>query len=99
MSIKQIVFSIILLIFFVNISHADAASNASDKRLSSFWSVVRTKSIYDSLKTGVQQASLLDIKTLKDYLDALQFRELLKASDKPPRAFPSSAGVYDSSLT
>ena len=62
------------------------------------WSVIRTNSVYDSLKIEVKKAVLPgNADVLKEYINALQFRELLQASDVPLPAFPISAGIYNGS--
>lgn len=63
------------------------------------WSITPSVSVYDSLKIQIKKAVLPNNpEALKEYIQALQFRELLKASDIPLPAFPTSAGIYNGSL-
>lgn len=63
------------------------------------WSVIPSISVYDSLKIEVKKAALPNNPdALKEYIEALQFRELLKSSDSPLPAFPTSAGIFSGSL-
>src|SRR6476661_3549346 len=63
------------------------------------WSVVAPTSVYDSLKIQVKKAAVpANPEALRDYINALQFKELLKSSDNPLPAFPISAGIYNGSL-
>lgn len=99
MRIKSIIFSIFLLTFLGNINTASAVKNIPNANISEYWSVIRVNSLYDSLKVELKKASSpLDVKALKDYLNALQFREQLQASDNLPAAFPTSAGIYNRSM-
>lgn len=62
-------------------------------------SIIPASSVFDSLKVTIKKkASSSGINDVKEYLNALQFREQLKASDSPPLIFPTSAGVYNGSL-
>jgi tetratricopeptide (TPR) repeat protein len=64
------------------------------------WSVIPRTSVYDSLKVEVKKAvSPGNTDALKEYIDALQFRELLSASDKPLPPYPISAGIYNGSIS
>ena len=99
MRIKSIIFSIFCLIFPGTVSTANAIENVAGASLSNYWSVVRINSVYDTLRVDLKKdSSSLDVKALNDYLNALQFREQLKASDNPPSVFPTSAGIYNHSL-
>ncbi len=63
------------------------------------WSIMPANSVYDSLKTQVKKAVLPNnANALNEYIRALQFRELLLASDSPLPAYPISAGIYTGSL-
>jgi len=63
------------------------------------WSVISSTSVYDSLKIQVKKVTLPNNSdALKEFINALKFRELLKASDSPLPAFPISAGIYNGSL-
>ncbi|SDM05446.1 hypothetical protein SAMN05421813_105104 [Daejeonella rubra] len=69
------------------------------KSIPAYWSIVQVPTGFDSLKVSIKKkASLTGINDVKEYLNALQFREQLKASDNPPLIFPTSAGVYNGSL-
>lgn len=64
-----------------------------------YWSVIPVISSYDSLKIQVKKAALpANPEALREYINALQFKESLKASDTPLPAFPTSAGVFNGSL-
>jgi len=64
-----------------------------------YWSILRAKSVFDSLKVQVKKAVVPNNpNALNDYIRALQFRELLLASDSPLPAYPISAGIYKGSL-
>lgn len=82
----------------VNIS-----SRASERKLNlaviDHWSVIPSISVYDSLKIELKKVALpANPDALKDFINALQFRELLKASDSPLPAYPISAGIYNGML-
>jgi len=63
------------------------------------WSIIPAYSGIDSLKAVVKKKEPLSgINAVKEYLNALQFREQIRASDNPPLIFPTSAGVYNGSL-
>lgn len=63
------------------------------------WSIIPATSVYDSLKIGIKKPVLPNKpEALKEYINALQFRELLKASDIPLPAFPTSAGIFNGLL-
>lgn len=63
------------------------------------WSILRARSVFDSLKIQVKKAVLSNnANALTEYIRALQFRELLLASDNPLPAYPISAGIYNGSL-
>ncbi len=63
------------------------------------WSIIPRSSVYDSLKIEVKKAILPgNADALKEYINALQFRELLQASDNPLPPFPTSAGIYNGAM-
>lgn len=75
-------------------SERDASASAIDH-----WSIIPSISVYDSLKIQVKKVTLpATPEALKEYINALQFKESLKASDSPLPAFPTSAGIYNGSL-
>lgn len=75
-------------------SERDASASAIDQ-----WSIIPAISVYDSLKIQVKKVTLpATPEALKEYINALQFKESLKASDSPLPAFPTSAGIYNGSL-
>ena len=102
MRLKQLIFTIFFLTILGDLT--SAASNISAESISNhtglnYWSVIQDKSIYDSLKIEVKKASSpIESIALKDYLNALQFREQLQVSDNLPLTFPTSAGIYNGSL-
>ena len=98
MGLKQLIFTIFFLAACGNL--ASAAPNIPAEKVSNYaglnyWSVIPGKSIYDSLKMAVKKASsTVESIELKKYLNALQFRKQLQASDDLPLTFPISAGIY-----
>ena len=63
------------------------------------WSVISSTSVYDSLKIEVKKVVLPNnLDALKEFISAVQFRELLKASDGPLPVFPTSAGIFNGSM-
>lgn len=93
MAILAIILS--TLCFSTAASVKDATAGAIDH-----WSVTTGISVYDSLKIQVKKAVMpSNPEALKEYINALQFKELIKASDIPLPAFPISAGVYNGSLS
>ena len=92
--------SAIIAVAFMTVSNSGIASvkNANTAEID-HWSIIPVVSVYDSLKIEVKKAVLpVNPDALKEYIIALQFRELLKASDSPLPAFPISAGIYNGSL-
>ncbi len=91
----------ILAVALFAISNSSIASANSLGRYSAMmenehWSIIPRSSVYDSLKIEVKKAILPgNADALKEYINALQFRELLQASDNPLPPFPTSAGIYD----
>lgn len=96
MKFKLLVFLAIALLT-VSISGSASVKNINT-RGSEHWSVLPTTSVYDSLKIQVKKIALSNNQdALKEFINALQFRELLKASDSPLPAYPISAGIFDGS--
>jgi tetratricopeptide (TPR) repeat protein len=63
------------------------------------WSVISSISVYDSLKIELNKVALPgNLDALKEFISAVQFRELLRVSDSPLPAFPTSAGIFNGSL-
>lgn len=82
----------------VSISSLASVKNINTSEID-HWSVMPSISVYDSLKIEVRKAVLPNNPdALKEFINALQFRELLKASDNPLPAFPISAGIYNGAL-
>jgi tetratricopeptide (TPR) repeat protein len=99
MSLRSVLFSLLLLSISVN--RGIAASARWDDRVSDlpYWSIISKISKSDSLNQELaKQGSSSGIRAIKEYLYTLQFREQLKASDNIPFVFPTSAGVYNGSL-
>jgi tetratricopeptide (TPR) repeat protein len=97
MKLNLLAITAIALLAFGNSSIA-SVKNASTLEID-HWSIIPAISVYDSLKIEVKKAVLpSNPDALKEYINALQFRELLKASDSPLPAFPISAGIYNGSL-
>ncbi len=64
-----------------------------------YWSVISSTSVYDSLKIELKKVALANNPdALKDFINALKFRELLKSSDVPLPAFPISAGIFNGTV-
>jgi tetratricopeptide (TPR) repeat protein len=91
------VFYFILLIS--SASGACLAGTIPVKSLPVNWSIIPTFRGYDSLNVKFKKkVPSSGINAVKEYLNIMQFRELLKASDKPPLIFPTSAGFFNGSL-
>ncbi|MEJ7693811.1 tetratricopeptide repeat protein [Daejeonella sp.] len=91
----------ILAIGFLGVIDSSMAS-MNDTRIAAIdhWSITPEISVYDSLKIQVKKAAVpVNPQALKDYINALQFKELLKSSDSPLPAFPTSAGIFNGSLS
>ncbi len=90
----------ILAIVFLAASNSSLASGGYNFTSGiDHWSITPTVSVYDSLKIQVKKAALpANPEALKEYINALQFKEVLKASDIPLPAFPISAGIFNGSL-
>jgi len=89
-----------LILFSGFISDKSFAKPTPVQSIPVYWSIIPAFSGYDSLKGVVRKKETLSgIKAVKEYLNILQFREQLMASDKPPLIFPISAGVYNGSLS
>jgi len=97
MKLHFLAFVAVALLAASNLSVASVKNaNAADI---DHWSIVPTISVYDSLKIEIKKTVLPNNpQALKEYINAVQFRELLKASDIPLPAFPTSAGIYNGSL-
>jgi len=101
MNLRITTLLIVFLSFMGNLTQA-----ASIKFINNFqgnsdhWSVVKSRSVYDSLKIQVKKAvSPNNVDLLKQYVNALKFRKQLQASDDHPLpAYPTSAGIYNGSL-
>lgn len=92
-----------LAIFAIALLTVSNSSVGSVKNISptgiKHWSVIPPISVYDSLKIEVLKAVLpSNPDALIEFINAVQFRELLKASDIPLPAYPTSAGIYNGSL-
>ncbi len=99
MSLRSVLFSLLLLSISVN--RGIAGSFRFDERISDspYWSIISRISKSDSLNQELtKQRSSSGIQVIREYLNTLQFREYLKASDNIPFVFPTSAGVYNGSL-
>ena len=97
MKLNLLAITAVALLAFSNSSIA-SVKNANTLEID-HWSIIPAISVYDSLKIEVKKAVLPgNPDALKEYINALQFRELLKASDSPLPAFPISAGIYNGSL-
>lgn len=99
MSLRSVLFSLLLLSISVN--RGIAASVRWDDRIIAlpYWSIISKISKPDSLNQELtKQRSSSGIQVIKEYLNTLQFRQYLKASDNIPFVFPTSAGVYNGSL-
>lgn len=99
MSYKPIFFSILFLSISGSISFAAHVKTEMNSMTPGHWSVIRPASMYDSLKVQIKRSvPEPGIHAIKDYLNALQFREQLRASADLPSVFPTSAGVYNGFL-
>ncbi|WP_411272768.1 tetratricopeptide repeat protein [Daejeonella sp.] len=97
MKLKLLAISAIALLT-VNISSLASVKEVSTNEID-HWSVIPSISVYDSLKIEVRKVVLSkNPDAFKDFINALQFRELLKNSDIPLPAFPISAGIYNGKL-
>jgi tetratricopeptide (TPR) repeat protein len=90
-----------MAVAFLAVSNPSIASLKSTNTAEiDHWSIIMTPSTYDSLKILVKKAVIPNNpEALKEYIGALQFRELIKASDIPLPAYPISAGIYNGSLS
>lgn len=96
LTILAIVF---MAITYTSTASADTPAKSAGLIENEHWSIIPRSSVYDSLKIEVKKAILPgNADVLKEYINALQFRELLEASDSPLPPFPTSAGIYDGSL-
>lgn len=94
------VFAITLLVLSIS-AQASAIGPRMQPSLeeSEHWSIKPRSSVYDSLKIEVKKTVLpANADALKEYINALQFRELFQASDNPLPPFPISAGIYNGSV-
>jgi tetratricopeptide (TPR) repeat protein len=101
MRLKPLAILVFLFSFSGNLSIAATANYSTDftERTTDYWSVAPVNSVFDSLKIEVKKAILPNTSdALKEYINALQFREQLQASDLPLPAYPTSAGIYNGSL-
>lgn len=89
----------VLAIVFLTVSSSFASSKNKRPSGNDHWSVISSTSVYDSLKIELKKVVLPgNFDALKDYIIAVQFRELLKASDIPLPIFPTSAGIFNGSI-
>lgn len=99
MKFKSKAFLLVLLVLGNLTLAANLASINYRKGAVDHWSVIPERSVYDSLKTAVKKTVLpVNPNALKEYIRALQFRELLQASDIPLPPYPISAGIFTGSL-
>jgi tetratricopeptide (TPR) repeat protein len=99
MSLRSVLLSLLLLSISVN--RGIAGPVRWDDRISAlpYWSIISKVSKSDSLNQELtKQRASSGIRVVKEYLNTLQFRAQLKASDNIPYVFPTSAGVYNGSL-
>ncbi|MHB1179202.1 MAG: tetratricopeptide repeat protein [Daejeonella sp.] len=92
---------LLVLMVSVNVSRAADIGSANNRTgAADHWSILPASSVFDSLRIQVKKAVLPNnANALNEYIRALQFRELLIASDNPLPAYPISAGIYHGSLT
>lgn len=101
MTIKPLAIAVFMFSVTGNICSASTAVNSIDlkEKVSDYWSIVPLNSVYDSLKIEVKKAILPNNSdALKDYIEALQFREQLQSSDGPLPVYPTSAGIFNGAL-
>jgi hypothetical protein len=94
MSLRSVLLSLLLLSISVN--RGIAGPVRWDDRISAlpYWSIISKVSKSDSLNQELtKQRASSGIRVVKEYLNTLQFRAQLKASDNIPYVFPTSAGV------
>lgn len=90
--------SLAIVVLTVSISGSASAKILNAPGLD-HWSVIPSISFYDSLKIEVKKVALPDNSdALSDFISALQFRELLRASDSPLPPYPISAGIFNGSM-
>lgn len=91
------VFYLILLISFVSV--ICLARTIPVKSIPAYWSITPVFFGFDSTKVPIKtKLPSSGINAVKEYLNTMQFREQLRASDKPPLIFPTSAGFFNGSL-
>lgn len=74
------------------------AAPVADESGSKPWSITPHFSVFDSLKLDVKKSPLPEnAEAFKAYVEALQFKELLQASENPLPTVPTSAGIFDGS--
>lgn len=99
MNFKPILFLFLFLSIAGSRGIAGSVRVEANAIVSIHWSIISCSSRSDSLKAGLKKpVPALGIRAVKEYLQSLQFREQLKASDNIPVVFPTSAGVYNGSL-
>ncbi len=88
-----------MLVLLSGSGNLTKAATIGSTGAANYWSILRTSSVFDSLKIQVKKAvPPNNPNALNEYIRALQFRELLLASDSPLPAYPISAGIYKGSL-
>lgn len=96
MNLKSGIILGFLIIFIGEGCTANSKFANPDSRMPYYWSVSRSHSELDSLKSEINSRSDNgDIRSFRDYIRLLQFNEQLKASDTFVPAFPVSAGVFN----
>lgn len=96
MNIKSGIILGFLIIFIGASCTAKPKSAIPSSGKSYFWSVSRAYSDLDSLKSEINHRSDNgDIRSIREYIRLLHFKEQLKASDTFVPVFPTSAGVFN----
>lgn len=99
MNIKSGIILGFLIIFMVNSCTAKPKAIIFNSGMPYYWSVSRAFTDLDSLKSEINSRSDKgDIRSFRDYIRLLRFKEQLKASDTFVPVFPTSAGVFNSSF-
>ena len=100
MNLRITTLLIVFLSFMGNLTQAASIKFINNYLSNSdHWSVVKSKSVYDSIKIQLKKVvSPNNVDPLKQYIIALKFREQLQASDEHQLpAYPTSAGIYNGS--
>lgn len=88
-----------LILFLGSISDICLAEPIPEKSIPDYKRLITTFSILDSQKVTIKKKiPLSGMNAVKEHLNTQQFREQLRASDKPPLIFPTSAGIYNGTL-